>query len=158
MIGRKYPEVSEVIETNLSQWPLVVTTYVGLVTATDVDECLAMYDRLLGAGPYGVLVMSRDVRPWESTVIQRHAAWIKANEAELRRLCVGMALVLPSLWQKGLLRAILWLQPIPQPHAVFGTAGEGMAWLGDRFRVAGIEAGVSATRTGGAVPSPPAEM
>ncbi|MBC7173876.1 MAG: hypothetical protein H5U40_15655, partial [Polyangiaceae bacterium] len=42
---------------------------------------------------------------------------------------VGYAFVISSSLVRGALTAILWLAPMPAPHRVVGTVGEGEAWL-----------------------------
>ncbi len=123
------------IEVNESQWPLVVVTHSGKVTLGDLEAYFAVQGAWLAAERlHVVMVVVRDLQPWESAVIRRQATWIKEHQSALRRCNPGVALVLPSLWLKGLLRAILWLQPLPQPYVVCGTVEEAMAWLGERVR------------------------
>ena len=141
------------IHTSLAQWPLVVTTFGGVVTVAEMDEYLAGYEEILKAGQRCAgLVTMEDLRPPESSVIQRQAAWIKQHERELRRISLGVGLVMPSLWLKGLLRAVLWIQPMPQPYAVCSTVPEAMAWIGERFRIHGV----APARTAPMSPAPPA--
>jgi hypothetical protein len=141
-----------VIHTSLAQWPLVVTTFGGAVSAAEIEEYLASYEEILRRGQRCAgLVIVEDLRPWESAAIQRQAAWIKKHERELRRISLGVAMVFPTLWLKGLLRAILWIQPMPQPYAVCSTVPEAMAWIGERLRLAGLDGGKSTSP----VPPPP---
>jgi hypothetical protein len=131
---------------------LVVTTFGGAVTAAEMEEYLASYEEILRRGQRcGGLVIVENLRPWESAAIQRQATWIKKHERELRRISLGVAMVFPALWVKGLLRAILWIQPMPQPYAVCSTVPEAMAWIGERLRIAGLGEG----RISSPLPAPP---
>jgi hypothetical protein len=142
-----------VVHTSLAQWPLVVTTFGGVVTVAEIEEYLAGYDEILKAGQRCAgLVLFEDLRPPESSVILRQAVWIKQHERELRRISLGVALVMPSLLLKGILRAVLWLQPMPQAYAVCSTVPEAMAWVGERFRIHGV----APARTAPVSPAPPA--
>ena len=129
------------IEVNESQWPLVVFTFSGRVTLSELEAYFAVQEPWLAAERQHVgLVIVRDLQPWEGAVIRRQAMWMKEHQNALRRCSRGVALVLPSLWLKGLLRAVLWLQPIPQPHVVCSSVEEAMAWTAERLRAMGQSA------------------
>lgn len=133
-------EELRVIEIDESRWPLVAFTFGGEVTARELDAYLAAADRMLATGEqYIGIVYARDVRPWDSALVRRQADWMKANEPGLRRASLGVALVLPSLMLRGLLRAVLWLQPMPQPHVVCASTAEAMTWIDERLHRAGLE-------------------
>ena len=128
------------IEIDEGQWPLIVLTFSGSVTVSELGDCFAKHERLLAAErPFVVLVRVHDMQPWESATIRLQATWRKENAPQLRRLIRGVAMVLPSLWLKGLLRTVLWVQPIPQPLVVCATTEEATAWLGERVRGLGAE-------------------
>lgn len=59
---------------------------------------------------------------------KRMAAWMKEYDALIRERTVGCAFVLPSAFQRGILTAILWLQPMACPHAIVGTLDEALHW------------------------------
>jgi hypothetical protein len=52
----------------------------------------------------------------------------------MRKYSLGAALVITSPVVRGMLKALLWMQPMPQPHIVCGTTEEALRWLRDRFR------------------------
>ena len=58
----------------------------------------------------------------------------KANAQNLKDNALGVALVISSPVVRGMLKAILWMQPMPQPHVVCATVEEGLAWLRARCR------------------------
>ncbi len=60
--------------------------------------------------------------------------WIRANQAELSRTVDAIAFVFGSALMRGALHAVLWLQPIPVPHEIFGTFDEALTWARDRLR------------------------
>jgi hypothetical protein len=142
-----------VIVIDDSHWPLVVFTFGGTVTAREIDHYLEGMGRLFSTGERGIgLVLTDDLKPFDVALIRRLAQWNQANEARLRAQSIGTALVLPSPMVRGLLRAILWMHPIPQPYAVFSTTEEAMVWVRDMVRRAGIEMRPSFTQ--GPVPAP----
>jgi hypothetical protein len=129
-----------VIEIEETQWPLVTFTFSGKVTLAEMGEYLAACERYIQLDEqYIGLVLVRDFRPLDGAAIRLQANWVKEHEAWLRRKSLGVALVLPSLWMVGLLRAILWIQPMPQPYLVCRSVAEATPWLRERLRAAGID-------------------
>jgi hypothetical protein len=123
-----------VIEIDEGQAPLIVLRFSGRVTASEQGDYFTKHERLLATEkPYAVMVVGRDLKPWDSAVIHRHAAWIRENAHRLRRYHRGLGLVLPSLWSKGLFRTLFRVQPLPQPYLVCATAEEARAWLDKRL-------------------------
>ncbi len=60
---------------------------------------------------------------------KRMAEWMKQYDSLIRQRTAGCAFVLPSAIQRGMLTAILWLQPMACPHAIVGTRDEALAWV-----------------------------
>jgi hypothetical protein len=56
------------------------------------------------------------------------AEWMKGYDALIRERTVGCAFVLPSALQRGILTAILWIQPMACPHTIVGTLDEALEW------------------------------
>ena len=77
-------------------------------------------------------MLTEEIKLWETAVRRRQAHWIKQNEELLRRYSLGAALVIQSPIVRGMLKAILWIQPMPQPHAVFFNIEAALAWLRER--------------------------
>jgi hypothetical protein len=50
-----------------------------------------------------------------------------------------VALVIQSPMIRGVLKAILWIEPMPQPYKVCATKDEAIAFLRERLRAAGME-------------------
>src|SRR5437868_3691747 len=120
-------------------WPLVLFRFSGHVSLKELDEYLARQDVLLGRHQMtGSLVLSDNLKMWETAVLRRQADWIKSNYDLLQRYSVGAALVLQSPLVRGMLKAILWIQPMPQPHLVCSNVDEGLRWLRSRFLAANV--------------------
>jgi hypothetical protein len=129
-----------VIIVDDSHWPLVVSTFGGTVTLRELDHYLEGMGSLLASGERSIaLVVAEELQPFEFASIRRLALWSQANDPRIRAQSIGVAFVLPSLMTRGLLRAVLWMHPMPQPHAVFSTIEEAMAWVRETVRRAGIE-------------------
>lgn len=121
------------------RFPLVTVTFVGDVSNDEFKAYLERLDRLLARGEPNAMVMDAR-RSARSPAIQRklQADWIKEREALLRRLSCGTAFVITSPLVRGVLTAILWLQPMPQPHTVVATPEEAEAWAIAKLRARGL--------------------
>ncbi len=128
------------IEIDERRWPIVCFTFRGATSLEQLEEYLRGSDRILErGGKYAGIVLTEDVRPHDVKLIRRQAQWIKTNEARLREHSVGVALVIQSTMVRGMLRAVLWLQPMPQPYIVCGSVEEATAWVRERLIAAGVE-------------------
>jgi hypothetical protein len=125
---------------NLEQsGPLITFAFRGSVSAADFDEYLAAYDAILARDKQWVSIFdARDVRPLDSKQVRRQADWIKRNAAVLSRLNLGIAFVIPSPMIRGVLRAILWIQPLPQPHVVVANMSAAYSWCAIQLRAVGL--------------------
>jgi hypothetical protein len=119
-------------------WPLVVFRFSGGVSLEELERYLKRQDEFMARGQRTVsLVIAEKLGMWEPRVMRRQAEWIKQHEQALRETALGVAMVMPSPVVRGMLKALLWMQPMPQPHAVVSTAAEGLAWLRKRCLEAG---------------------
>ncbi len=118
------------IDVDERRWPLVVYRFRGRVSMEEMNDYLARQDVLLARHqPTLSLVLTEEPKLWETPVLRRQAEWIKKNEETLRRYSLGAALVIESPIVRGMLKAVLWIQPMPQPYAVFPTIEEALRWL-----------------------------
>ncbi len=119
--------------------PLITFAFRDHVSDREFDEYLAFYDRLVARNePWVSLFDAREVRPLESKQVWRQADWIKRNAAALRKLNLGIAFVIPSPVIRGVLKAILWLQPLPQPHVVVANMSAGYGWCELQLKAGGL--------------------
>ena len=63
---------------------------------------------------------------------------MRDNREVLARQCVGNAFVISNPLVRGVLTAILWLQPLPSDYIVVGTLKEAEAWCMKKLTEAGI--------------------
>jgi hypothetical protein len=121
------------IDVDERAWPLVVFRFRGQVSLEELNVYLARQDVLLARNELTVqLVLAQETKLWETPVLRRQAEWIKINRDVLGRHSLGVALVIDSPIVRGMLKAILWIQPMPLPHAVFRTVEEALRWLRER--------------------------
>jgi hypothetical protein len=127
-------------------WPLVLFRFSGQITLAELNEYLVRQDVLLARGEKtGSLVLTENLKMWETAVLRRQAEWIKQNVELLQRYSVGAALILHSPIVRGMLKAILWIQPMPQPHLVCSSVDEALQWLRSRFMAAKVNVQLPAT-------------
>lgn len=102
-----------------SRWPLVVFTAVGSQSESDFEAYLSDCDRLLRRRQlHGAIFDARRADPIGPTLRKRHVDWLARNDALLRAYRVGTGMVMATPLQRGVLRAILWMRPLPYPHCV----------------------------------------
>jgi hypothetical protein len=122
------------IDVDERLWPLVIYRFRGLVSMDEMNQYLARQDVLLARNtPTLSLVIATETKLWETPVLRRQADWIKQNQDLLRRYSLGAALVIQSPIVRGMLKAILWIQPMPQPYAVFSTVEGALGWLREQL-------------------------
>jgi hypothetical protein len=116
-------------------WPVIVFRFSGQVTMDEMERYLTWQDAMVARClPNASLVLTESLRMWETPVLRRQAEWLKRHEPLIRKYSVGVALVITSPVIRGMLKALLWIQPMPQPHIVCNTTEEALHWLRARFR------------------------
>ena|SRR5579863_2818926 len=127
------------ITQDTSRWPLVVFVSRDELGESDFDAYLAEYSRLLAGGKrYAAVFDAREAKPLDVKLVKKQARWMDEHEAELKRLSVGIAFVIPSPMIRGVLRAILWLRPMPQPYNICETMPSALDWTVRRLRQNGL--------------------
>jgi hypothetical protein len=122
---------------------LITFVFRDRVSDGDFDRYLSTYDRVVARGePWVSIFDARDVRPLDSKQVRQQADWIERNSQVLSKLNFGIAFVIPSPTIRGVLKAILWLQPIPQQHVVVATMSAAYGWCESQLRAAGLRAPV----------------
>jgi hypothetical protein len=120
-----------------TEHPLVRITIVGLRTPEDNTAYMERVDALLSAGERFALLVddrSTDTRSAQSV---RALRWVVTRWAQLRRKCVGMALIVDQLILLQTERAPRVLQPLtPVPVSVFDDAGMADSWVRSRLAAA----------------------
>jgi hypothetical protein len=102
-----------------SRWPLVVLTAVGEQSDEDFDAYLADADRLLSRREHhGVIFDARRAAPIGPKLRKRQVEWLRRNDLSLREYRVASGMVMSSAIQRGVFRAILWMQPLPYPYCI----------------------------------------
>jgi hypothetical protein len=102
-----------------SRWPLAVFTAVGEQTEEDFEAYLAECGKLLRRRePHGTIFDVRRAAPIGPTLRKRQVEWLLRHDALLRAYRVASSFVMLTPLQRGVLRAILWMRPLPFPYSV----------------------------------------
>jgi hypothetical protein len=134
------------ITVSADRWPLVIYRFAHEVTLPQMEAYLAQQEEMLRRRERSAaVVIVESLRMLDSAVLKRQAAWIKDHTDELRRVSLGVALVLTSPLARGMLKALLWMQPMPQPMKVCSTAEEALEWVAARFAQAHIKIDIPTT-------------
>lgn len=114
--------------------PLYRFELAGRLSAEETDQYFADTKGVLDTGrPHAVVIDTTAMLVPEVEFVRRQANWLRDNLAELRRLDLGVALVIRSSLIRGLLRAIMHFQEIPCPHALFEDVDEATTWAKERL-------------------------
>ncbi len=133
------------IRVNSFHLPLVVIDYDGVLTMADLTDSLAEFDRLLERRQRYVSIsdISRLSTPGPD-LLRRQARWYGERKDAMRELCVASATVAPSAIARGLLKALSWLQPLPQPQATVATFKEAFTFVERKLKEENLELPASA--------------
>ncbi len=127
----------ECITVDVSFMPIFMVHYGGLVSDEAFKDYLAQVERTLYAADARPRVIIHDARAaGHNPPTQRklQAEWLKKHDARLREITLGSVFVIDSALVRGILTAILWLQPLAMPHEVCGTVEEALDWSAKRLK------------------------
>ena len=121
-------------------WPLAIIAVKGLLRGEEFERYLRSYDVLLGRKEKYVLIFDAlEGKTLELAEMRMHAEWIKNNTERLKTYSIGVAFMISSAIVRGALKAILWLQPMPQPYTIVPTFEDALRWAEMRAHAGGIE-------------------
>jgi hypothetical protein len=113
-----------------SRWPLVIFTAIGEQSEDDFEAYLADADALLRRRErYASIFDTRRAAPIGPILRRRQARWLAQNEEQLRAYLVATSLVMTSALHRGILRAIMWLKPLPCPYSIEPSFGAARAFV-----------------------------
>jgi len=122
-----------------SRHPLVMVTMKGQLTDAQFSEYLERLDGNLQRRERCVVVVDA-LNATNTPASQRkmQADWMANNEALLGKYTLATVMVIGSPVMRGILTAILWLQPIPCPWSVVGTRAAALRKADEYLREAGL--------------------
>jgi hypothetical protein len=123
------------IDVDDSRWPLVLIEYRGSISMAELKRFLAELDRLLERRqPLVAIADISALRTPGPDLLRRQAAWYRARESSLREFCLASATVANSAMVRGILKAVNWLHPMPQPQTVVETAAEALDFVEQKLK------------------------
>lgn len=112
--------------------PILRITAIGQNSDQDIEDRIAFLDRHLSRGRPIVLVFdTRDAAPVSPVQRRRWADWLRAQDAVLRRLGAGCAVVTSSVIMRGIFTGIFWMWRPPVPVTFTPTLEEAERWAQD---------------------------
>jgi hypothetical protein len=140
--------------------PIILVTFSGYVSEPEFDAYLASMTKVISRPEKTVTIYdARYAIRNPASQRRKQADWLKQHEEQLRQYSLGTAFVITSPFVRGVLTAILWLQPMVSDYVVVGRMDEAEAWAAKKLRAAGLDVPPALARapiTNGAVPSTPA--
>jgi len=120
-------------------WPLLIEIYRGVATP---EESQAHRDKImeqLGRGErYGTIADMRHAGISPYAERKKHSAQLKANTELLKKISIGVAMVMSSSVMRVSVNAVLFMSPLPMPYTVVSTIEEAQAWMRERFEEEGL--------------------
>jgi hypothetical protein len=102
-----------------SRWPLVVYTALGDQTEEEFEAYLADADAVLARRErHGVIFDGRRAAPIGPKLRKRQVEWLRQHDRQLKAQVVALGMLLSSPVQRGVFRAILWMNPLPYPYSI----------------------------------------
>lgn len=128
------PEASGRILIDESEAPLYVVRFEGITTDDQFRAYLDHVLRITKRGEMHAMVYDATLAGWIPPSQRKlQADWMREHDKLNRDLTVCLSFVLPSPLLRGVLTAILWLQPMPCPHSVVSTLDEGLSFCRARL-------------------------
>lgn len=124
-----------------SRFPLVVVTFREVADDREFDAYLDRMSALVRRQKKNVVILdASEAGAAPASQRKKQADWITQNSELLRAHSLGTAFVISSPLVRGMLTAIFWLQPMPNPHAVVGTYAEAERWAIEQLARVGLTA------------------
>jgi hypothetical protein len=117
--------------------PVEIIRFTGETTDEEYRAYLADTDRIIArAVRIAIVVDARAAESTPKTQRRMQATWMKSNAVLHRERVACMAFLIDSPAIRGVLTAILWLQPLPMPHRVLKKLEEGIEWCREQLGIA----------------------
>lgn len=124
------------IEITHESWPVVVARFHSAPTDAEHEAFLDHFTQLHRSGDIyaSVLVTMPDMPMTQPRHVRSTADWIRREADSISKICAGTAFVLPSPVARGVLRAVLYLQTLPNEHRVFKAEADAIDWGYERVQ------------------------
>ena len=127
--------MTDLFSVDLDEGVLVVR-YGGRPDDVAFEDYLERYTALMSRGiPYASVYSTMpSSRMPPVSYVKRQAAWMKEHSELAAKHCRGLAFALPSPLMRGVLRAVLAMQPLGAQHIIVDDEAEAIAWAKGRLR------------------------
>ncbi len=136
------------VTVDLGFWPFVYMRLEGELTASDVHEMRAAYDRVFARGESFVSLSDiRHVLGVPGAVERKLVAdWMRDIEPEMQAHCLGSSNLMRSSLVRGALTAIYWVftPPVPQQHPA--RVADSVTWCLARLDEGDVDGSAAAAR------------
>lgn len=129
------------VTVDCGQLPVVLMTFVGIPSLSDLERSLLVFDDLLRRRVRYVLVM--DVAQMgiiPASLRQRSARWLIENGVDVVHCCIGVVCVATSPLARAALTAMEWLDPRGAKYVIVETLDEALRRARSQLESAGISA------------------
>jgi hypothetical protein len=111
-------------------FPFIVHVFAGTTTKRQLDTWLGQLDALLDRGGKTLtVVVAHDLKMWDPAMLRQASEWMRTRKERIASHGLAFAFVLPSPVIRGMLKAILWMSPLPAPHHDTSTVADALTWL-----------------------------
>jgi len=118
-----------------SRFPVIVVHVPARWVAADAEMLLTGSDRWLSQRlPYGLVFLIRRTRMPAISELKPILSWWRKNHTELEQWCRAVAFVTDSPVVRGVVRAVMALQPSAMSRLVTPSFDEGFAWTQEALR------------------------
>lgn len=123
------------ITVDLSRFPIVNVRFGTSWSDADFDRYLETMEReaLARCEPNVTILDARGAMNTPAIQRRKQAEWLRRHEATLKQHSLGTAFVIDSALVRGVLTAILWMQPMPAAHIVVATIEEAERWAAEQL-------------------------
>lgn len=126
------------LEVDESRNPVIVFTFHGVFSDPTFDDYLARLTEISRRSGLRALIYDiRDSGVVPASQRRKQAEWMKRYQLLTASGTAGMAFVIESAVLRGILTAILWMQPLACPHTVVSDMDAALQWCRDTLRARG---------------------
>lgn len=123
--------VLEIIQLDWA--PLTCLRPVGKPSDEELAETLQSITRLLAEqrareSRHIMIIDMRRSAPLSAPQRRTSSEWMKSTMPLVKQVVIGAVFVIDSPIIRGVLTALLWLQPMEQPHGLVGSLDEAVRW------------------------------
>ncbi len=130
------------VEVDDSRFPFVLITFHGRLTDEEFERYLGetedIMERRGGESRYAVILDARESGMPTSKQARMQADYLARNEKRLEEVSVGTVFVIASPMIRGAMKAILWMQSMPNEQAVVDTLEAAESRARDMLEAAGV--------------------